>query len=289
MSIECPRCGNFEVAGLPLLKISIPQMEKKDRMRLSGWIRTKCPTGFVVTSENIEDILQALPSYKVSEQQLLLLRHLEGLTSHPGNPVKVNLDDDFTVIWALNGDELLFHLEELAQRGFVKNDCRLVKQRVVRSKVVTGGWAFLEDHPTLADVGNQVFVAMSFSTRMRPAFSDGIKPALTKAGYRAYRVDREPHIQRIDAKIEHEIRNSAFVVADVTEQKQGVYYEAGFAKGLGLPVIWTVNEKEKDGLHFDTRQYSHIIWTDEADLQERLYYLASVLPEVTERRHRLGP
>ena len=101
-------------------------------------------------------------------------------------------------------------------------------------------------------------------------------------------MDRDPHIQRIDAKIEHEIRNSAFVVADVTEQKQGVYYEAGFAKGLGLPVIWTVNEKEKDDLHFDTRQYRHIIWTDEADLQERLYHLVSVLPEVIERRHRRG-
>lgn len=54
-------------------------------------------------------------------------------------------------------------------------------------------------------------------------------------------------------------------------------------------MIWTVNEKEKGKLHFDTRQYRHIIWTDEAELQEELYDLVSVLPELIGRRQRRGP
>ncbi len=143
--------------------------------------------------------------------------------------------------------------------------------------ITTKGWDFLDDNPKLTSVGNQAFVAMSFSESMKSVFSEGIKPALANAGYRAYRVDFDEHIQRIDAKIEHEIRNSAFVVADVTEQKQGVYYEAGFAKALGLPVIWSVKEDEIEKVHFDTRQYYHIMWRDEAQLRTDLYHLISAV------------
>lgn len=296
-SIKCPRCGNFEIAGLPLLEVLIRQMQKKERMRLSAWIRTKRPSDFVITNENLEDIVQSFPNYRVLDQQLLLLRHLEDMTNHPGGRVQVDLDDDFPVIWAHNNDELLFHLRELARRGFIGTkilqrsptyDPSLRIKQIEQATITTDGWAYLDDHPAV-DVGNQAFVAMSFSEAMGPAFSDGIKPALEKAGYDAYRVDLDPHVQRIDAKIEHEIRNSVFVVADVTEQKQGVYYEAGFAMGLGRPVIWTVKEEDKEDLHFDTRQYRHIIWTDVAELREQLYHLVSVLPDVRRRRPHGGP
>ena len=282
--IECRRCGNFEIAPAALLEMRFPDMKKEERIKLSAWIRTKRPSDLVITNENLDDILQNFPSYRVSEQQLLLLQHLEDLTNYPGEQVQVPLDDDYTVIWANNADELTFHLDELDGRGFIKNDKSMRRSGIVRVTMTASGWNFLADHPVLSDdVGNQAFVAMSFSGSMKAAFDDGIKPALERAGYRAYRVDRDPHIQRIDTKIEHEIRNSAFVVADVTEQKQGVYYEAGFAKGLGRPVIWAVREDDKDNVHFDTRQYSHIIWTNETELQERLYHLVSGLPEVRGR------
>ncbi len=67
-----------------------------------------------------------------------------------------------------------------------------------------------------------------------------------------------------------EIRKSLFMVADFTENRGGVYFEAGYAQGLGIPVIWTCRHDHKDRLHFDTRQYNHILWTDEIDLFEQL-------------------
>jgi hypothetical protein len=50
----------------------------------------------------------------------------------------------------------------------------------------------------------------------------------------------------------------------------GIYYEAGFAQGLGLPVIFTVREDDLRRVHFDTRQYNYIAWQNPADLRERL-------------------
>ncbi len=67
-----------------------------------------------------------------------------------------------------------------------------------------------------------------------------------------------------------EIRRSRFLVADVTGQRQAVYFEAGYAMALGLPVIFTCREDEIDNCNFDTRQYNHIVWKSPEDLRERL-------------------
>jgi hypothetical protein len=47
----------------------------------------------------------------------------------------------------------------------------------------------------------------------------------------------------------------------------GVYFEAGFAMGLGLPVFWTCRQDDLDKLHFDIRQYNCIDWADPPSLQ----------------------
>ncbi|MFC1886373.1 hypothetical protein ACFLZM_04890, partial [Thermodesulfobacteriota bacterium] len=70
---------------------------------------------------------------------------------------------------------------------------------------------------------------------------------------------------KIDDEIIAQIRRSRFIVADFTGHRGGVYYEAGFAKGLGLEVIWTCNKNDIDKLHFDIRQYNCIDWDWDAD------------------------
>src|SRR4051794_30304544 len=50
----------------------------------------------------------------------------------------------------------------------------------------------------------------------------------------------------------------------------GVYYEAGFAFGVGLPIIWSVRSDCLDALHFDTRQYPHIVWRTPQELRTQL-------------------
>ena len=90
----------------------------------------------------------------------------------------------------------------------------------------------------------------------------------------AQRIDRKEHSNKIDDEIIAEIRRSRFVVADFTCEREkvrgGVYYEAGFALGLGLPVIWTCRKDCLDYLHFDTRQYNHIVWETPEELYARL-------------------
>ncbi|MBZ0167218.1 MAG: nucleoside 2-deoxyribosyltransferase, partial [Candidatus Omnitrophica bacterium] len=50
----------------------------------------------------------------------------------------------------------------------------------------------------------------------------------------------------------------------------GVYFEAGFAYGLGIPVIWCCREDNIKKLHFDTRQYNHLLWSNAKELKNKL-------------------
>ncbi|MBD3216397.1 MAG: hypothetical protein GF311_27540 [Candidatus Lokiarchaeota archaeon] len=60
------------------------------------------------------------------------------------------------------------------------------------------------------------------------------------------------------------------MVADFTGHRGGVYYEAGFAMGLEIPVIRTCKADDFDDLHFDTEHYYHLKWDEPDDLREKL-------------------
>ena len=198
------------------------------------------------------------------------MRHIEAKTKYPGDGVELVPAFDFPLAWASREEELLYYLESLIERKL------LISQDEINGSPLTvvitaDGWDYLEKIGKSRANLTQAFVAMSFSKAMRPIWEQAIKPAITRAGYQAYRVDAEPHVDRIDVKIISEIRASRFVVAEVTEQKHGVYFEAGYALALGLPVFWCVRQDDLPNVHFDTRQYNYIVWDKEADLEAKLY------------------
>ncbi|MDD4127815.1 MAG: hypothetical protein PHV39_09060 [Methanomicrobium sp.] len=126
----------------------------------------------------------------------------------------------------------------------------------------------------------KVFVAMTFDDEMRSMHENAIKPACAECGFSALTVDEKEHNDDIPDKIISEIKTSHFVVADFTYNNQGVYFEAGYAKGLGLPVIKTCkkswfdetdeNGNRKNNLHFDIEHDNLILWENEEHLKERL-------------------
>jgi nucleoside 2-deoxyribosyltransferase len=130
---------------------------------------------------------------------------------------------------------------------------------------------------------NQAFVATWFHTDLDDVWENGLKPALQETGYEPLRIDRIEHNEKIDDRIIAEIRNSGLLVADFTGHRGGVYFEAGFAMGLGMPIIRTCRDTDIKELHFDTRQYGHVVWTDVSDLKEKLINrINATLPNKTE-------
>jgi nucleoside 2-deoxyribosyltransferase len=108
--------------------------------------------------------------------------------------------------------------------------------------------------------------------RLEPLWHNAIEPAIADAGYTPKRIDKHEHNNRIDDEIIATIRRSRFVIADYTGNRGGVYFEAGFALGLGIPVIWTCRDGRLNKVHFDTRQYNFITRADDKlpDFRNRL-------------------
>ena len=67
----------------------------------------------------------------------------------------------------------------------------------------------------------------------------------------------------------------ASLVADFTQGETGphggVYYEAGFAHGLNIPMVFTCRKDTLKNIHFDTRQYPHIVWETLEELRDGLH------------------
>ena len=138
----------------------------------------------------------------------------------------------------------------------------------------------VEAHTRLAELrkvnssSSKAFLAMWFHPSMDDAYDNGFKSAVLRAGYEPIRIDKQEYVGKIDDQIISEIRRVRFVIADFTHGEEGprggVYYEAGFAYGLKVPVIFTCRKDYIDKLHFDTRQYNHIAWTTPEELRENL-------------------
>ena len=142
-----------------------------------------------------------------------------------------------------------------------------------QGNVTIDGYSRIADRLTNVD-SSQAFVAMWFDESMDEAARNGIELGIEDAGYRPYRIDREDYIDKIEDEVIAQIRRSRFLVADFNHGADGargsVYYEAGFAHGLGLQVIFTCRKDAMKTLHFDTAHYPHIDWADPAELCERL-------------------
>jgi nucleoside 2-deoxyribosyltransferase len=105
---------------------------------------------------------------------------------------------------------------------------------------------------------------------LEDAWHSGLRRAIVDAGYKPLRIDKKEHANKICNEIIAEIRRSRFLVADYTRHRGGVYYEAGFAAGRGLPVILTCRKNQMTQLHFDIRQCNCIDWEEQEDLAQRL-------------------
>jgi nucleoside 2-deoxyribosyltransferase len=267
--LGCDTCGTYFLTGTAarLIQQSVPTEE---RYKLSGLTRGASERGARVTldSTTVENQITTAPVPRTpldAIDRLLLLIHGRMPTLTGRVTVRKT---DFPLIYARSPMELNDFLGFLANHGYLTFRpegegwaCNITLQ----------GWYRIEELRAVGEASNQAFVAMWFNSALDPAWKDGIHPALLEAGYFPVRIDLVDHNDKIDDRILVEIRRSGLIVADFTGNRGGVYFEAGFALGLGLPVIWCVREDEINNVHFDTRQYNHVTWNTPAELKEKLY------------------
>ena len=253
---------------------SIGSLDVQYKARLTTWLIDQRMQGVEqpeITEAPIASVKSRPPLAAHLRAERLLRFLVDGMTAVSG---EISLNDGTFSAYAYSEStryaDVLYFLSYLEDQGWVKvrqyaGDCDVA--------ITVAGYRRIEEQTSGID-SSQAFVAMWFHDSMKGALAHGMEPAIRDAGYKPFRIDQKEHINKIDDEIIAEIRRSRFLVADFTHgddgARGGVYYEAGFAHGLGLPVIFTCHKDWVETLHFDTNHYNHIVWITMADLREKL-------------------
>ena len=262
---NCIRCGRFALSGKAIDLLSTTT--DGHRAIVSGWVYDQNRSGTVpyLSPEEIGRVVaRPIPSVAERADRLLLesIRGQErlGEKSYFGTP------SFRAATYCQDDDELRYLFRMLLDEGLIEQDNELD----LAFKILPLGYRRAYSLSRKDKQSNKGFIAMWFSDEMDVPYRKGFRMAVLNAGYDPVRVDQVEHVNRIDDEVIAQIRQAAFVIADFTGHRGGVYFEAGFALGLNTPVIWTCRKDHLKDLHFDIRQFNTIDWRDEEDLAQRL-------------------
>ncbi|MDB5477353.1 MAG: hypothetical protein JWP49_2864 [Phenylobacterium sp.] len=128
------------------------------------------------------------------------------------------------------------------------------------------GWDKYESEKRGQVVGSYGFIAMRFGDPILDNLVNNVvKPAVLSAlGYDVVDLRDVARAGVIDNILRAQIRDAAFVVVDLTHDNSGAYWEAGYAEGLGKPVIYICEREKFDTAktHFDTNHCTTVIWSE---------------------------
>ncbi|MBC6429134.1 MAG: hypothetical protein GDA55_07925 [Cellvibrionales bacterium] len=254
---------------LPILKKEKVQLKLT---KLAFWILQQNRRGIrnpVIYSADV-DYLVNMPMPRLRDRMVSFMSSFRQATN--GTLIKINAAR-FIPVWRIascsfNDDDLASFIEQMTSLGYI--DCKFSR---TMSGVVFGnasltfaGLQFLEELESKNALSKEVFLAMWFDSSMDILFRHLKEEFKRNTDMELVRIDKTEHNNKIDDEIIARLRSSRLVIADFTcadagkAHRGGVYYEAGFAHGLNRHVIFTVREDCVKNLHFDTRQYNHIVW-----------------------------
>ena len=209
-------------------------------------------------------------------QAMNLIRYIGDEVSKAGMPVRhLKCADIHETIGAPSEDFAGQLIEDLDKRGTVKFRERN-RERVPGGSasffsvtLTLDGWEQYEAEKRGEFQGNYGFIAMQFGdSELDPFVKEVVKPAVKEGlGYDLVDMRDVGRAGVIDNIMRTQIRDAAFVIVDLTHDNSGAYWEAGYAEGLGKPVLYLCEKTKFDEQkpHFDTNHCTTVLWSRDDD------------------------
>jgi hypothetical protein len=270
----CERCGEF-ILKFP--STDLPRMLNDDvekRAVLSHWIRTSYEArqkeppdeqggrrGVRLSGQLVNSIIQNHPRPTVKEQADNLIRWIGGNAKIGGQYVNIDQLAVQAIVGSATTEEFRLVSSYLRKRELIDDGL----EPRVRGKVTLSfaGWERYQELKRATSESRKAFMAMEYGhPELDSLFKDILKPAVKETGFDLFILPERPKAGLIDDRLRVEIRASRFLIADLTHNNRGAYWEAGYAEGLGKPVIYTCERKKfkRAKPHFDTNHHLTILW-----------------------------
>ena len=288
-SFECQICGYYRM-DVELYEQSQARpndggtwrLTRVQRAVLSHRIRTNSPEKpsnqsglFTITSDLLDSIRSngVLPS--AANQAANIVRFVGDSVSRSGDSI-VELPVHYhPFIGALNRESAVRLTEELDELGILKSDGIAVftagphrnigLEEPANVNLTLVGWEQYDSQIRGNFEGKSGFIAMQFNDdQLDPFVREVVKPTVKAAtGWDLVDMRDVATAGIIDNIMRMRIREARFVIADLTHDNAGAYWEAGYAEGLGKPVIYICEAEkfEREKSHFDTNHCTTIPWS----------------------------
>lgn len=285
---DCYRCGKYSISSEAYEDFDDYINNENQRANLSGWIREN--QNEFISSERLAR-LSKLVCPSVDEKANRVLLYLSKIYPIPGQQLPEIYNELRKLIEQINSSELppnneisannllplfsIAYTSSLDEIYYIIYDYLFHEQNYLNldgiEKITPRGWAFIESYKMSNPESNIVFIAMKFEDSLKEFSEKWVETAVRESGFEPIRIDKYEHNNLIDDEIIANIRRSRFLIADLTGNSYGVYFEAGFARGMDIPVIYLCREdyfkSDEHKVHFDTNHYSFILWDENKGIE----------------------
>lgn len=283
----CPLCGMYSYINSEHDKIMtlINQFYKDISDTERNKFETYCAYLFCkfnfnvfyrLSSSSLNKIIEDYEFVGIKEQIDSFVYTICSHMKYPQSIYKYTCDYDafYRRFGCIDRQSFMFLCDLLLDKGFVRS--KIVEKPIVMGKdydfyltTTIKTWDHFEKLKNGRNTSNKAFLALQFDGEMNRDLKRELKKAVSETGFTLNTVDEEPRAGLIDDKIRLDIRNSRFVIADLTDGNKGAYWEAGFANGLGKEVIYMCkdevmnNETSPNHPHFDVSHHQCILWSED--------------------------
>lgn len=171
-------------------------------------------------------------------------------------------------VGATEGGDLDYILLELVSQGVLRRI-----DNPIGYSLTLAGWQRYEEILRSIKDSRKAFVAMEFPVTGRSEnyffqntlLDKYLVPTVRQTGFElGNALMSDPKAGNLHARLEVEIRTARFVIAELSHNNNGAYWEAGFARGVGKHVIYMFNKEIAGGdrPHFDVGSDLYVPWTE---------------------------
>jgi hypothetical protein len=267
--------GNFSCDGFGLFimtKTASHELEKWPNKRavVARWIRRTCDAGGkpeIDQARLVEIIVDEVPPIPDQADETLL--YLGDELTSLGNPDGYLKLTGYRRIGALvgatpgpNSPAVLYLAKGLAEEGYLYPRPSQYDNSV---GLTFKGWRRYGELRRARVDSRLAFMAMPFGHDQLNQVFNAFRTAVADTGFELRRIIDDPPAGLIDDRLRVEIRKSRFMICELTNSNPGAYWEAGFAEGLGRPVIYSCEKSFFDAkqTHFDTNHCHTVLWVPE--------------------------
>ncbi len=273
--IDCIRCGEFDLSGSAHAMLDGQLSKGVHRRALMSHALRRMGSSQIspppMIHSNMFDSfwpVDRLPTPQKQADDLVLLtgdKQLSPETAHNCSPYFLGawLGTSTLNPRAPHGG-LQWVLNHLRDTGLVAySSASGAPDDALSIRLTMAGWQQYQELKQIRTDSRTAFMAMRFGQpQLESIVEEVFKPAVVRTGFELKKLTDEQPAGLIDDQIRSAILSAKFVIADLTHGSHGAYWEAGFAEGLGLPVIYTCEKSawELTKTHFDTNHLVTIIW-----------------------------